>query len=1001
MILNDSTVTDTTRSISGLYNSVTYYWRVRAQNIGGPSKYSAFWKFTTTMALPPVPNLLAPTNNAINQPIALSLMWSRSIGSSTYRLQVGTDTQFTTTGLIVNDSTITDTMRALPVLNYLTTYYWHVNAKNSFGTSAYSSRWKFSTQRHPPPIPQNLSAVAGDSLVTLKWNKNTDPYILKYLAYVGTDSVTMTLKDSTTASILDTTKVIKGLNNNKVYYFRVTTIDSARTESGYSFAVRSTPNGPPRAPQNLTAESGNGQVTLKWRKNTEIDFMKYRIYMGNDSTTLALKDSSTASILDTTKVILGLINNRKYFFRITAMDSARFESGYSYAVYSIPNAPPAAPKILAANSGNTQVTLLWRKNSEIDFYKYRIYIGFDSTTLILNDSSTASILDTTKIISGLRNNIKYYFMITAIDSARLESGYSNIVNSTPNAPPAAPRNLTAVSDSCRATLKWNKNTEPDFLKYLIFFGSDTTTPTLKDSSTASILDTMKVIIGLTNNRRYYFRIKALDSLRMESGFSYPVFSAPNAPPVAPQGLTAIAGDGRVMLKWNKNSDADFFRYRIYRSTSIGTEVKVDSTIWGGAADTAQWETGLTNSIKYYFYITAVDSAGLESMSSNEVSVIALKKPSILSATAGIGSVLYSTSVPIVYSINVCPLDTVKVECFYKFASDTNWMRALNLKGQISTIVKSGSDTIYWDWVKELPITESLTGIILVPVGFTGRGDSMGTNLITLDNKMPRFNGISQAATNDLLLGKVVLRWNKGTDLSSPLTYRICYTDSSSGMNYSILNDSTQDTSWVSKCLSQNKTYSFNVRGADKAGNVDTNTIVLTAKLPMLSDFNGDGYINAVDLLTFKNAWLTNDTLCGDIGPALGSPPNWQSARDHKVDFEDVMVLAMGWKWSVENPTAPLSLHKQMRANAVFKNIFDIREPVIIKQNEKKSFLLKIKNEKELAGIDFTMNYDTSKIILDSITSINDNKLLFFKNVNNKTGTASVSIISISDSLPRM
>ena len=48
------------------------------------------------------------------------------------------------------------------------------------------------------------------------------------------------------------------------------------------------------------------------------------------------------------------------------------------------------------------------------------------------DSSSASITDTTRIESGLTNGITYYFRITAIDSARLESNYSNEISAIPS-----------------------------------------------------------------------------------------------------------------------------------------------------------------------------------------------------------------------------------------------------------------------------------------------------------------------------------------------------------------------------------------------------------------------------------------------------------------------------------------------------------------------------------------------------------------------------------------
>jgi hypothetical protein len=60
--------------------------------------------------------------------------------------------------------------------------------------------------------------------------------------------------------------------------------------------------------------------------------------MGSDSMTLSLKDSSTASISDTVKVITGLTNETKYYFRVSALNNARLESAQSYAASATPNA---------------------------------------------------------------------------------------------------------------------------------------------------------------------------------------------------------------------------------------------------------------------------------------------------------------------------------------------------------------------------------------------------------------------------------------------------------------------------------------------------------------------------------------------------------------------------------------------------------------------------------------------------------------------------------------
>ena len=51
-VLDQSGITGTTATLSGLSNSTTYYWRVLSHNAGGDSAWSAAWSFTTVPAMP-------------------------------------------------------------------------------------------------------------------------------------------------------------------------------------------------------------------------------------------------------------------------------------------------------------------------------------------------------------------------------------------------------------------------------------------------------------------------------------------------------------------------------------------------------------------------------------------------------------------------------------------------------------------------------------------------------------------------------------------------------------------------------------------------------------------------------------------------------------------------------------------------------------------------------------------------------------------------------------
>ncbi|MBW7888072.1 MAG: T9SS type A sorting domain-containing protein [Bacteroidetes bacterium] len=93
---------------------------------------------------------------------------------------------------------------------------------------------------------------------------------------------------------------------------------------------------------------------------------------------------------------------------------------------------PAAPQILDITRGAGQVTVRWKMNTEGDFVRYRIYAGNSANPTTQVDSTTGGKIDTVKIITGLTNETKYYFRITAVNIYGMESGFSNEVNATPS-----------------------------------------------------------------------------------------------------------------------------------------------------------------------------------------------------------------------------------------------------------------------------------------------------------------------------------------------------------------------------------------------------------------------------------------------------------------------------------------------------------------------------------------------------------------------------------------
>ncbi len=133
----------TSISRSGLTANKKYYWKVLAKD-QSLSTASPVWNFTTAAGgtAPSAPTLSSPENNEPNVSVSPTLSWSASIGA-TYTLQVSTFSNFSS--YTYEKSGITNTSQQITGLSNNTLYYWRVNATNSYGTSSYSTVYKFTT----------------------------------------------------------------------------------------------------------------------------------------------------------------------------------------------------------------------------------------------------------------------------------------------------------------------------------------------------------------------------------------------------------------------------------------------------------------------------------------------------------------------------------------------------------------------------------------------------------------------------------------------------------------------------------------------------------------------------------------------------------------------------------------------------------------------------------------------------------------------------------------
>jgi hypothetical protein len=170
------TTTGTSRSVtlSGLAAATTYYWQVRALN-DSASTYAdgaVHWRFTTVPPAPGAFGKTAPANGATGVSTSPTLTWGASSGATSYAYCYDTTNDnacgtWTSTGA--------STSVALSGLAQGTTYYWHVRATNSGGTTyadaGAAAFWSFTARRRPG------SDFTGDFKSDILWRHATQGYL--------------------------------------------------------------------------------------------------------------------------------------------------------------------------------------------------------------------------------------------------------------------------------------------------------------------------------------------------------------------------------------------------------------------------------------------------------------------------------------------------------------------------------------------------------------------------------------------------------------------------------------------------------------------------------------------------------------------------------------------------------------------------------------------------------------------------------------------------------
>jgi outer membrane protein assembly factor BamB len=345
--------------------------------------------------LPPaIPTAPSPVDGATNVSINTHLEW-KSQSNTNYSLYFGTSKS---PQLIAQNLSKANYTFSSP-LNYSTTYYWKVKAKNFSGEKT-SALWKFTTQDIPrPKSPSNLKYQwIGSNAVSLSWQDNSTNetgFVIERKSENGFSKIA-TLSQNT-LSYRDLNLIPSTNYSYKVYAFN-------------SYGTSTFSN-------ELTVKTSSASAgTLKWKYKigpilyTPAMDLKETIYFSSQSGTLYAVNSLGALIwkypigmatsspaLDENSNYIYIGNDQGTFYSFTSDGALRWEVHLS-SFLTCPSI--GASDVVYVHAGD-YLYAIYKSNGKI---KWKYEVGFSSSSPAIGRSGTIYVGGKDWYLYALNNN---------------------------------------------------------------------------------------------------------------------------------------------------------------------------------------------------------------------------------------------------------------------------------------------------------------------------------------------------------------------------------------------------------------------------------------------------------------------------------------------------------------------------------------------------------------------------------------------------------------------
>ncbi|MCD8053500.1 MAG: leucine-rich repeat protein [Lachnospiraceae bacterium] len=630
---------------------------------------------------------------------------------------------------------------------------------------------------------------------------------------------------------------------DKKYYYYVTGVNFFGQEGEASRTVVAAATSDTEAPTVVQLTPANstvigGETTLYARATDNIQVAEIRLSVSTDGgdTWTEIGSSEAESI----KMTLSMADYADGTIQVkaVAVDAADNESDALTRTYTVDNTGPAQVTGLSGVSTATTVTLSWDAVEDADFSFFRVEQLVDGEYVKVQDVSSTLGVN----LYNLQANTEYTYRVAAYDRLGNRGEASESVTVATQEDTTAPV-ITAIGPDAgyyngEIALQITATDNLGIASVQIqtsangIIWEDYKTVSYEDGGTSETvsetisLDEQDELGNYVYAEGYlYIRGIATDTSgnESESGTSAPYtqYIVDRTAPDVPEGLTADASSGAVVLCWEGNGDADFAGMRIFRST--------DGETWDLLAEGLSSKTYTDRSTEpaqtYQYYLQAADAAGNISEASASVTCTMpedTEAPQILSVSPASGSVIGASNTT--FRVLVSDNWRVKtVRATYTVNDDSDSEYTLVSETDIENYYKLASG--------EIPVADLQDGDVLtVTVTVTdaaGHETVSGTETVyTIDRTAPQVTEVAADGAD----GVIRVTWSgwAESDLSG---YRI-YRRTEDGMYSLVAQKSAEDGEenrsdgstgflYEDSGAAENETYYYKVEAVDLCGNTSS------------------------------------------------------------------------------------------------------------------------------------------------------------------------------------